>query len=131
MKISEGLALTLGILFVLVLLIASIPGWRAYQRYEARQEAQNQVEINRIKIRQHEQLVEIEEQEAERRIVEAQGIAESQLIIDSSLTDQYLIYLAIQAQEHMANSPNHSTVYLPVGEMGIPLVRDTSADEVP
>lgn len=116
---------------VVFIIIGALAGSKAYGRWEARNDARNQVEINRIKIRQHEQLVEIEEQEAERRIVEAQGIAESQAIIDSSLTEQYLLYLAIQAQERMSESPNHTTIYIPTGELGVPLVRDTAGDESP
>ena len=32
---------------------------------------------------------------------------------------------AIQAQEKMAGSPNHTTVYIPVGTNGLPMVHTT------
>lgn len=64
-----------------------------------------------------------ERQEAERRIIEAEGIAKAQEIINATLTPAYLQHEAIQAQRHMANSPNHTTVYIPAGDNGIPLTR--------
>ena len=64
-----------------------------------------------------------EKQEAERRVIEAEGIAKSQEIINKTLTQAYLQHEAIQAQMKMANSPNHTTVYIPSGDNGIPLVR--------
>ncbi len=60
--------------------------------------------------------------DAEIRIEEAKGIAEAQRIINATLTSNYLQHEAIQAQRTMANSPNHTTVYIPVGSNGIPIV---------
>ena len=34
----------------------------------------------------------------------------------------YVQYEAIQAQQKMVNSPNHTEVYIPVGPMGVPIV---------
>ncbi len=65
---------------------------------------------------------EIARKDAEIRIEEAKGIAEAQRIINSTLTANYLQHEAIQAQKEMAGSPNHTTVYIPVGPNGIPLV---------
>ena len=64
-----------------------------------------------------------ESQEADRKIIEAKGIAEAQSIINKTLTNQYLQHEAIKAQTMMANSQNHTTVYIPSGDNGIPLVR--------
>lgn len=64
----------------------------------------------------------IAQRDAEIRIEEAKGIAEAQKIINATLTANYLQHEAIQAQEHMAASPNHTTVYIPVGTNGLPLV---------
>lgn len=68
----------------------------------------------------------IAEKDAEIRITEAKGIAKSQEIINSTLTANYLQHEAIQAQLKMASSPNHTTVYIPSGPNGIPLVYDPS-----
>ena len=64
----------------------------------------------------------IAKRDAEIRIEEAKGIAESQKIINATLTKNYLQHEAIGAQLKMAESPNHTTVYIPVGTNGIPLV---------
>lgn len=96
---------------------------KVYGRYQIRQDSENEVLVNEIRIRQQEQLIQVEKQKAEIRIVEAGGIAESQKIINSSLTNNYLQYLAIQAQEKMAGSPNHTQIYIPVGTNGIPLIK--------
>lgn len=66
---------------------------------------------------------EIMKKDAEIRIEEARGIAEAQKIINSTLTVNYLQHEAIHAQLKMAESPNHTTVYIPVGTNGIPLVQ--------
>jgi SPFH domain / Band 7 family len=66
---------------------------------------------------------EIAKRDAEIRIEEAKGIAEAQRIINATLTANYLQHEAIEAQLHMADAPNHTTVYIPVGTNGIPLVK--------
>lgn len=65
---------------------------------------------------------EIARKDAEIRIEEAKGIAAAQKIINTTLTRNYLQHEAINAQLKMAESPNHTTVYIPVGENGIPLI---------
>ncbi len=54
----------------------------------------------------------------------AKGSAEAMKVIQKKLTAEYLRYLAIQAQKKMADSPNHTTVYIPSGELGVPLIRE-------
>ena len=95
----------------------------AYARYQTVQDAQNQVRVNEIMIAQQKQLIEVEQRKASIRVEEAKGIAESQRIIDASLTLNYLQYLAIKAQEKMAGSPSHTQIYIPSGANGIPLVK--------
>jgi hypothetical protein len=114
-------------LLILVLVISitwmGTFGIKIYFRYQVRQDASNEVLVNEIKIKQQEQLIQVEKQKAEIRIVEAGGIAEAQKIINATLTDKYLQHEAIQAQEKMAVSPNHTTIYIPSGQNGIPLVK--------
>jgi len=112
-------------LVVVVGLVVVFAAWviPAYARYQARQDAANQIQLNALRIQQTHQLVEVEKQKAEIKITEAGGIAESQRIINATLTDKYLQHEAIQAQEKMADSPNHTTIYIPSGQNGIPLVR--------
>lgn len=97
-----------------------IPSWSRYQHV---QDEQNKVQVNEIRIHQQEQLIQVEKQKAAIRVQEALGIAESQKIINASLTHNYLQYLAIKAHERMAESPNHSQIYIPVGNNGIPIIK--------
>lgn len=57
-----------------------------------------------------------ERQEAERKRVEAQGIADYQLILTSTLTDKLLQYEQIKAQKELANSPNSKVVIMGAGK---------------
>lgn len=72
---------------------------------------------------------EIMKKDAEIRIEEARGIAEAQKIINATLTANYLQHEAIQAQLKMAESPNHTTVYIPVGTNGIPLIQNVDENQ--
>jgi regulator of protease activity HflC (stomatin/prohibitin superfamily) len=56
-----------------------------------------------------------EKQEAERKRVEAQGIADYQKIISSGLTDKQLQYEQIKAQKEIATSPNAKIIFMGKG----------------
>jgi regulator of protease activity HflC (stomatin/prohibitin superfamily) len=64
-----------------------------------------------------------ESQEAQRKRVEAQGIADYQRIISESLTDRQLQYEFIKAQLEIAKSPNAKVIIL--GKGSTPLMVDT------
>ncbi|MCC7298331.1 MAG: prohibitin family protein [Bacteroidia bacterium] len=63
-----------------------------------------------------------EKQEAERKRVEAQGIADYQRIINTGLTDQQLQYEAIKAQLEIAKSPNAKVIIM--GKGNSPIILD-------
>ena len=65
--------------------------------------------------------IEIERKERTKREVQATGIANAMQIIRGQLNSLYIQHEAIEAQKMMVNSPNHTTVYIPVGPMGVPL----------
>jgi len=65
--------------------------------------------------------IEIERKERTKREVQAAGIANAMQIIRGQLNALYVQHEAIEAQKMMVNSPNHTTVYIPVGPMGVPL----------
>ena len=65
-----------------------------------------------------------ETQEAQRKVIEAKGIAESQGIIDNSLTTQYLQWYWISNLQHYS-----SVIYVPIGDNGMPLFKNV--DNVP
>ncbi len=62
-----------------------------------------------------------EQQEAERKRVEAKGISDYQTIIASSLTERQLQYEMINAQKELAKSPNAKIVIMG-GKGGVPLI---------
>jgi len=66
--------------------------------------------------------VEIEFQEAERKRVEAQGIADSNAIIADSLSENYLRWYWIDNLE-----THNSVIYVPVGEGGMPIFKNVDS----
>jgi regulator of protease activity HflC (stomatin/prohibitin superfamily) len=64
-----------------------------------------------------------EKQEAERKRVEAQGIADYQRIINTGLTDQQLQYEQIKAYLELAKSPNSKVIIM--GKGSAPVILDT------
>ena len=65
--------------------------------------------------------------DAQRRIEEAEGIAKAMAVVQQKLTPLYLQHEAIEAQKAMVGSPNHTTIYIPVGPMGVPFVQPLEA----
>lgn len=116
------------IIVVLALLLFSTSvvslmyGLPSYGRYQRLANERNQTTVNDIQIAQTAQLVKVEQQKAQIRITDAEGIAKSQQIIANSLTNQYLQYEAIEAQKAEIGSQNHTIIYIPSGNNGIPLV---------
>jgi regulator of protease activity HflC (stomatin/prohibitin superfamily) len=64
-----------------------------------------------------------EKQEAERKRVEAQGIADYQRIINTGLTDNQLQYEQIKAMKELALSTNSKVIVM--GKGGAPMIIDT------
>lgn len=117
------IAITFSVVLAILVITGLMFGIPQYGRYQTRADAQNEVAVNEIRIQQQEQLIQVEKQKAEIRIQDAIGIAKSQQIIAQSLTENYLQYLAIDAQKAMANGSNHTEIYIPSGVNGIPLVK--------
>ena len=116
-------AWVLGIVVLVGVTLGLLFGIPAFNRYQAVENANNQIAMNNKIIAQTEQLVSVEQQRAKIKIVEAEGIAAAQKIINETLTDKYLQHEAIGAQIKMAASPNHTQIYIPSGNNGIPLVK--------
>ncbi|MEO6915057.1 MAG: prohibitin family protein, partial [Chitinophagaceae bacterium] len=68
-------------------------------------------------------VIQKEKQEAERKRVEAQGIADYQRIISEGLTDKQLQYESIKAQLELAKSANSKVIIM--GRGNTPVILDT------
>jgi regulator of protease activity HflC (stomatin/prohibitin superfamily) len=63
-----------------------------------------------------------EQQEAERKRVEAQGIADFQRIVAAGISPQLLEWKGIEATEKLANSPNSKVVVIGNPKSGLPII---------
>ncbi|MGB3016841.1 MAG: prohibitin family protein, partial [Ignavibacteria bacterium] len=63
-----------------------------------------------------------EKQEAERKTVEAQGVAEAQRITNSTISSSYLQWKYIETLKELVNSPNNSFVITPYDQKLIPML---------
>jgi regulator of protease activity HflC (stomatin/prohibitin superfamily) len=63
-----------------------------------------------------------ERQEAERKRIEAKGIADFQRIVSAGLTKSLLEWKGIEATEKLAESPNAKVVIIGAGESGLPVI---------
>ena len=66
-----------------------------------------------------------EKQEADRKRIEAQGIADFQKIVVQGISDQLLRWKGIEATEKLASSANAKVVVIGAGKDGLPLILDT------
>ncbi|HRI46294.1 MAG: prohibitin family protein [Ignavibacteriaceae bacterium] len=63
-----------------------------------------------------------EQQEADRKRIEAKGIADFQDIVSKGISDQLLKWKGIEATEKLANSSNSKIVVIGSGKDGLPLI---------
>ncbi len=69
-----------------------------------------------------------EKQEAERKKVEAEGVAEAQRIINSTISNSYLQWKYIETLKELVNSPNNSFVIAPYDQKLTPLLNFNQKD---
>lgn len=67
-----------------------------------------------------------ERQEADRKRIEAQGIADFQIIVSKGINDQLLQWKGIEATEKLASSQNAKVVIIGAGKTGLPLILNTN-----
>lgn len=63
-----------------------------------------------------------EEQEADRKRIEAKGIADFQDIVSVNISNMLLKWKGIEATEKLANSPNTKVIIIGSGKDGLPLI---------
>jgi prohibitin 1 len=66
-----------------------------------------------------------ERQEADRKRIEAKGIADFQTIVAAGISEQLLRWKGIEATEKLASSPNAKVVIVGAGRDGLPVILDT------
>lgn len=66
-----------------------------------------------------------EKQEADRKRIEAKGIADFQTIVAAGISEQLLRWKGIEATEKLANSANAKVVIVGGGKDGLPIILDT------
>ncbi|AFY54481.1 membrane protease subunit, stomatin/prohibitin [Rivularia sp. PCC 7116] len=76
-------------------------------------------------------VLEKQRQEAERKRIEAKGIADAQKIISDGLTNQVLQLRRIEATEKLAQSPNSKIIMIGDGKGGMPILLQESANTKP
>jgi hypothetical protein len=115
----------MSLVLVVALSVGGCAGCKSFRRAQARADANNAVKVTSIRIRQAAQQVEVQRQLARVKVAEAVGIRHAQDEIAKTLTPLYVQHEAIQAQLAASHSPNHTQVYIPSGEQGVPLVSTT------
>lgn len=66
-----------------------------------------------------------EKQEADRKRIEAQGIADFQAIVTAGISDNLLRWKGIEATEKLAQSANTKVIIVGAGKDGLPIILDT------
>jgi regulator of protease activity HflC (stomatin/prohibitin superfamily) len=66
-----------------------------------------------------------EKQEADRKRIEAKGIADFQAIVAAGISDQLLRWKGIEATEKLATSQNTKIIIVGSGKDGLPVILDT------
>lgn len=66
-----------------------------------------------------------EKQEADRKRIEAKGIADFQTIVAAGISEQLLRWKGIEATEKLAQSPNTKVIIVGAGKDGLPIILDT------
>lgn len=130
------------IALVIIVLLGSVVGIGATARYLSRHsrnqdrtqalyDAKNKVKVSSIEIKNQNQRVEVAKQQAEIRLQNAIGIREAQDQIAKTLTPLYVQFEMTQALLEIAKSgKNNSTVFIPSGAGGIPLVSSADPSQV-
>lgn len=124
--VNVGIAIVLGCIVIIAVLMAIIPKYRVYSRtLHGEAQLREQEYSKQILVEQAKAEAEAAKLLAEAEVTRARGVAQANEIIAGGLKNNpdYLQYLAIQAQEKMADNPNHSVIYIPSGFNGIPLVK--------
>jgi len=104
-------------------MMAGMPRYTVWQQEMSGKAEFAKAEQNRkIKVQEAKAMKESAEFYAQAEIIRAKGVAESNQIIGEGLkgNDEYLRYLWIQA---MGDKKDSTTIYVPIGNDGLPLMK--------
>jgi len=125
-SLKSAIILIAIILVVVIIAMAVLPQYNVWRRkLGGEAQLREQEYAKQIVVEQAKAELESAKLLREAEVERAKGVAESMSIISEELEKNanYLQYLAIQAQMKMADSPNHTTIYIPVGNNGIPIIK--------
>ncbi|MEQ1823248.1 MAG: prohibitin family protein [Fimbriimonadaceae bacterium] len=71
-----------------------------------------------------------EKQEAERKRIEARGVADFQAIVSQGLSDKLLLWKGIEATQELAKSDNSKVVVIGSGKSGLPIILNAESGAV-
>ena len=108
----------------LILVFPITAGVKSFNRYQKRADAENNVKVTAIQIRNQAQRVKIAQQKAQIRFVESTGIRRAQDEIAKTLTPLYVQFELVEALK----TGRHSTIYIPTDpSTGLPVVTTRNA----
>jgi len=123
-NVRAGGAIAGAFVVLLLLVIATLSGFKSWHRYQLRADAENKVKVTAIQIRNQEQRVKIAQQKAQIRFVESTGIRRAQDEIAKTLTPLYVQFELVEALK----TGKHSTIYIPTDPAtGLPVVTTRNA----
>jgi len=132
--VTNTIVCVLVFLLFIALMIGVVSGFKVWKRAQKRADANNQVRVTAIMIRNAQQQAKVVhaqnaaiQAKAEQRVIEAEGIRKAQDLISKTLTPLYVQHEAIKAQE---NDRAGDRTYIPVGPQGVPLVAPVNGDRV-
>lgn len=115
------------VLFIAVLMFV-LP---TYNRYQKRANANNDVQVSSIQIRNQAQLIQVAKQQAQIKKQTAIGQKLANEEIAKRLTPLFVQYEMIQAMQAIAASgQNNTVIYIPSGASGVPLVSVTGKPQI-
>ena len=104
---------------------------RSIQLPEAVKEGINRKLVMKQESERMEYQIARDKQEAERKVIEAKGIQDSQAIIAKGITPDYLTWKAIEATEMLARSPNAKIIVIGNTKNGLPIMLDQAVPSSP
>jgi len=119
-----------GVLLIVALCVGAAFGCAAYNRYQKRADANNQVKVTAIQRRNAVQRVDVAKIENELKHQQAIGQRKANQEISSRLTPLFVQYEALQAMIEASHSGAATIIYYPVGANGVPLVSVTGKPQV-